>query len=606
MSVEANITIAVIAVAFVLFALDYFSVDHVAIGIIVSLVVTGVLSPAESVEGFSNRATITVAAMFVLGDALIKTGIIESVGPFISKLLSKGYRRSLLIMGTAVGGISAFVNNTPVVATSIPLISDGARNNNRAASKYLIPLSFGAMFGGTCTLIGTSTNLLVDGIARDNGLDGFSMFLFAPLGLVFFAVGLIYLFFFADQLLPEKSQLEDTEDHDVNDYLTEIKVVERLNEYKEGEESQDQALTLGQIFKLDDENIEIKQVWRDDSITKNPKSCFELESNDVLLVKGNLKHIKKILKNDKLKLSQTFSDRKFPEEETKIVEVVILPNSRLENEQINEVNFLESYESRLLGIRQRGKDRFKDLSEVTLKAGDILLLQTNRTGYQKIYKAERKRQAPFLSLSEIGIEQVKKKELSVVGALITAAVLLASFDLVPIMTGALGAIFILVLSRIISMGQAYQAIDWKVIILLGGALSLGKAMSKSGLSEQIAALISENIAGNFGPMAVIAAIYITTSVFTEIMSNNAAAALLAPIAISVAQSLGLDHVPFLLAVTFAGSASFMTPVGYQTNTMVYSAGSYSFSDFTKIGLPLNIIFWIIATLLIPVFYPFSV
>jgi len=604
LTIEAYITIAVIVLAFILFVIDYFSVDHVAIGIMVALAISGVLTPAESIEGFSNRATVTVTAMFVLGDALIKTGIIESVGPFFTRLFSKGYRQSLLIIGSSVGAISAFINNTPVVATSIPIISDAARKTDRSASKYLIPLSYGAIFGGTCTLIGTSTNLLVDGIARDSGLEGFSMFTFAPLGLVFFSVGLIYLFIFSGKILPAKAKLEDAERRSVSDYLTEIKVVERRGEYREGEEREDTALTIGNIFETEEDDIDVKQVLRDDKVREEPTAEFQLEAGDVLLVRGNLEHIKKILKNEKLKLSETFSDRKFPEEETKLIEIVILPNSQLESEKVGDLNFFDSYESRLLAIRQRGKDRFENFRDISLKAGDVLLLQTNRNGYKKIFKAEKKRKAPFLLLSEIGIEKVRKKQLTIVSSLIAAVVLLASFNVVPIMTGALGAIFILVLLRIIKMEQAYKAIDWKVIILLGGALSLGNAMAKTGLSNEVASLINNNVAAQFGPTAVIAALYLTTVVFTEIMSNNAAAALLAPIAISVAQSLQLDPLPFLLAVTFAGSASFITPVGYQTNTMVYSAGSYKFSDFVKMGLPLSIIFWILATVLIPILYPF--
>ncbi|MEQ8624846.1 MAG: SLC13 family permease [Vicingaceae bacterium] len=606
MSVDAIITIFVILVAFVLFATEKLSVDHVAIGIMVTFALTGVLTPTESFEGFANNATLIVAAMFVLGNALIKTGIIESIGPFFTKLMSTNHHRSIFSLTFISGSISAFINNTPVVATFIPVITNAARKTGKQPSKYLIPLSFGAIFGGSCTLIGTSTNLLVDGIAESNGLEGFHMFLFAPLGLIFFLVGITYLVIFSKRLLPERAaSMELVDDSSVKDYLTEIKVIGRLNEYKEGEEKAEESIGINDVFEEKKEGeVIVEQLVRDGKIIRQPELDFKLKENDVLLVRGDLARIKKILNNELLEMSESFGDLKFPEEETKAIEIVIMPNSHLVNRKLENLDFFDRYNARVLAIRHRGKQKINDLGNTILQAGDVLLLQTNNKGFEMLYKAERKRRAPFLSLSESGIDKINSKSLITVGAIIALVIALASLNIVPLVVGAFGGIFLLVLSGIISMENAYKSIDWRVIFLLAGALSLGAAMNKTGLSEQLASLIQSNIAENFGPIAVVSALYLTTSILTEVMSNNAAAALLAPIAISLSHSMGLSPIPFLMAITFAGSASFMTPIGYQTNTMVYSVGNYTFKDFFRIGFPLNLLFWILATILIPVIYPF--
>lgn len=618
MEFEAIVTLIVILISFILFATEKLSVDHIAIGIIVVLGSTGVLTPEESLEGFSNSATLTVAAMFIMSSALIKMGIVESIGPFFTRLIEKSKHLAIFSLTAIVGSISAFVNNTPVVATFIPVVTNASNKAKKSPSKLLIPLSFGAILGGSCTLIGTSTNLLVNGIAKSNGLEGFTMFQFAPLGLVFMVVGIVYLMLFSDRLLPERSaMLNDEEGSAISDYLTEIKVIgnkkviqkDNSEEKKEIRilETQDlkeeDLIAINEVFSSDDNDVTIEKLIRDKKMISDLKPTFLLKTGDILLVRGNLKRIKEILKNEVLEMTEKFGDDIFPNEETKAIEVVITPNSRLLNKRLIDLDYFDRYHARVLAIRQRGKQREVRLEHLKLQAGDVLLLQTNERGHQLIRKAESKRLTPFLSLSESGIEQVNKSKLILVAGVITSIILLATLNLVPLVIGAFAGIFILVLSKTITMEDAYQSVDWKVIFLLAGALSLGVAMNKTGLSSQLAGLIQTHVASNFGPIAVISALYLVTSLLTETMSNNAAAALLAPIAISLSQGMELNPTPFLIAITFAGSASFITPIGYQTNTMVYSVGNYRFNDFIKIGLPLNIIFWILATFLIPFFYP---
>lgn len=597
MGYEAYITIAVIVIAFVMFATEYFSIDVVSLCIMVVLVITGVLSPADGVKGFANPATITVAAMFVLSDALLRTGIVESITPFFVKLIKKSYYLSIFGITTITGSISAFINNTPVVATFIPMVASAAKKSKIPASKLLIPLSFGAIFGGTCTLIGTSTNLLVSGIAVSYGLEPFNMFLMAPLGLVFLAVGVIYLTIFSKKLLPDRSTSSElSEAISLKNYLTEIRVKQDLHE--------DQSLiTIGNLFKKDGMEVYVEKLYRGKETIQDPSVEMKLMEGDHLLVRGEMEKIKNLLKNESLHISSKLGIRNFSEEETKLIEIILLPNSELRNKKLNDTDFFEKYRSKVLAIRHRGKQRLNDLNQVYLRSGDIILLQTNYEGEKLLQASERKRRAPFISLSTSGLKRVDKKKLSIALLTIISVVVLASTGVLDIMSAALGGIAIILFARISSTEDAYNAVDWKVIILLAGALSLGEAMNQSGLSKILADWLVQNVGQTLGPTVLISVLYAITTLLTGVMSNNATAALLAPIAISLSISFGASPIPFLMAIAFAASADFMTPIGYQTNTMVYSAGNYTFKDFLRIGTPLNIIFWIIASFLIPVFYP---
>jgi len=595
MGIDAIITISVILLAIVLFATEYFSVDLVGLSLISILVIGGVITPSEGVKGFANNATVTVAAMFVLSASLIKTGIIEAIAPNLGSLIERGYKRSTAVMMVAVGTVSAFINNTPVVATLIPIISNAAQKVEEAPSKYLMPLSFGAIFGGTCTLIGTSTNLLVSGIAEENGLSPFSLFLMAPFGLVIFGVGLLYMLTIGRRLIPvSMSGVPFSQSYEMANYLTEMEVIP--NSGLAGK-------TIKEAMHRDGLDIDILQIRRDEGLIDKPGRGTVLQENDRLLVRGDIDHIKSVIKREELRVATGLQDTSFSEEEIILLEVVVLNNSVLEGQTLNEFNFSEKYSANVLALRQRGRLKHTELEDISLRAGDMVLLQTNRTGFEQLRRMESERQAPFVSINETAIKGVDKRNLFIVLVTLTTVVLLATINVLSIMIAAIAGIVVLNVLRVINMQEAYEAIDWKVIFLLAGALSLGTAMKKSGVANLMADFLINFIGQNYGPVALVSGLYLLTSVLTEVMSNNASAALLAPIAISVAGTMDVDPMPLLLTITFAGSASFMTPVGYQTNTMIYSAGNYRFSDFLKVGAPLNLIFWILATLLIPVFYP---
>lgn len=558
------------------------------------LVVTGTVEADEAISGFANQATLAVAAMFILSQALIKSNLIDFLSPIMEKLLNKSYLVSIISIAAMVGGISAFINNTPVVATFIPVVNRTTRKLKRSPSKYLIPLSYLAIIGGSCTLIGTSTNLLVSGMASDRGFDDFNMFTMAPVGFCLFIVGLLYIIFVGRYLLPNTG---------IEDLMEEQEATKRfLAEVRIKQKPEEEEMNLNNLF--DNKDIEIKSHKREDQTEEKPDDSKRLKEGDSLLIEGTLKEINKLIKNDYFSLTEDFEDKEFPDEETRMVEIILLPNSEILGSKLTQVDFLNRYNANVIGIRQRGKKQLSDLKEVKLQAGDVLVLLTNKKGYQLLKESQEKQNSPFISVSEQVLSDLNPRKLYITASVILSVILLATFNVLPLVISAFGGVIILNSVGVISMQEAYRSIDWKVIFLLAGSLSLGSAMTSSGLSENISNLLV-NISSDFkSQIFIIAVFYLFTNLLTETMSNNASAALMVPIAFSVSSSLGINILPFLVTIAVAGSASFMTPIGYQTNTMVFSAGKYQFLDFTKVGAPLNLLFLITASILIPYFYPF--
>lgn len=371
MELSFIITSLVILLAIVLFATEAVRVDLVAIGVMVAWIVFGVLEPAESFTGFANSATLTVTAMFILSSALIRAGVIKLLAPMATRLFNKSYSGAILGMSSGVGLLSAFINNTPVVATFIPIVSKAAKKLNLHPYKFLIPLSYGAILGGTCTLIGTSTNLLVAGIAKDKGFDEIGLFTMAPIGLVFLGVGLLYLMFVGKHLLPKESQVKPLKDESqIKKFLTEVKIKELPDEKK--------GISIEELFKEKDLSFEVQELRREDNTIRNPKMDTKLQTGDVMLIKGELDKVKKVVADQHLSIVKSITDKYFPEEETKVVEVIIMPGTHLVDKKLKSISFLKNYHSHLLAIRHRGKRKFNDMENIRLKVGDILLLQTSK------------------------------------------------------------------------------------------------------------------------------------------------------------------------------------------------------------------------------------
>ena len=589
MSLEAVLVLAILAVAAVLFALGRMRIDVVALSVLAALVVLQLVSAREAISGLSNPATVTVAAMFVLSAGLQKTGALLALGRALVRL---GERKLtfLLLMMLGAGVSSAFINNTPVVAVMLPLVLGVAARRRVNASQWLIPLSFASQFGGVCTLIGTSTNLLVSSAAADAGYGAFSLFEFGKLGVILFGAGLLYFLLVGRFLLPERRSQTLSETYELQDFVTELRVIKDSPLIG-------QKLSKASWFK--EHEVRVLKLFRRGRALRSWRTN-PLRQGDVLLVEGDVKRLIDAKEARKLEINPEFrlQDDALKDRDRVLVEALVAPRSKIAGHTLSDLYFKRSYRLVVMAMRRRGETVRQRLDRVRLQDGDALLLQGHPKEIERLRGDE-----DFIVLGEQPDVQFFRGKSPIALGIIAAVVASAAFTPMPIVATAVVGAVAMVLSGCLRIEDAYDAIDWRVIFLLVGILPLGVAMTSTGAAQWIVEH-SLGLVGAFGPLAALAVLYLLTAVLTETMSNNAAAVLLAPIAISTALELGVDPKPMLLAVTFAASTAFATPVGYQTNTMIHNPGGYKYVDFLKVGLPLNLIFWAIAVALIPRIWPF--
>lgn len=578
---DAWLTLAILVAAAALFISERLRVDVIALMVLSALLVLGLVDPDDALAGFSSEATITVAAMFVLSAGLSRSGALLGLGRSLSRIRNPWLMLAIVL--AVVGPVSAFINNTAAVAVFLPLLLAAAVASRRAPSKFLIPLSYVAQMGGVCTLIGTSTNLLVNGIAKQAGQPGFTLFEFSELGVLFLGAGVVYLMIAGPLLLPEREAPALPASDEIGKYVTELRVpggsplVGRM---------------VADLRAMETHRVYVLELIRGDEKHWAPRSTA-IDVDDRLLVQGEWPKLTAFAQTHGLRLDAV------PQGERGVlVEAMVAPNSRLEGRTLGDVALPEQHQSQVIAIYRRGQRVSEQLRSLPLTAGDLVMLSVPDRELPDL-----RRDPALVVVSERNEQRIDWGRALISVGVMASVVGLAASGVMPIVESALLGCIALVLLRCLEPDEAYAAIDWRVVVLLAGVFPLGVAMRDSGLA---AIIVEYTLAplGGFGPVAALAALYLVTALLTEVMSNNAAAVLLTPTALGTAETLGVDAKPLLVAVMFAASTAFATPVGYQTNTMVYSAGGYRFSDFMKIGIPLNLIFFMLAVLLIPRYFPF--
>lgn len=598
---ELYLTVAIIGIGILLFIKDYFTIDTTSILIMALFIVAGVLTPEEGFSGFNHPATLTLGCMFVISAAIFKSGIIDGLSSKIIKIAKINYVLALMVFCFTAAIFSAFINDAAVVAILIPMALLVCRESGINPSRLLIPISFSALFGGTVTLIGTSTNILVSGYAEKSGLEPFGMFEFSLAALCLLAIGLSYIFIFGPIFLPNRETGEEAGlKKEAEKYMAEIKILEGNNDInrtisrsKLVQDYKAQILTIKRgdrrLYEINSETI-----LRQEDLIKiliDPESLAKLKGNTGYFLIGT--------KEEVLKRPQETNDKKEkPREIKKIYEVMIPYGSDLAQKSIQQLNFRTTYSASVLAIKHRKETITQEVSTVVLKEGDMLLLFASEKAVNELTSKKL-----VVSLSEYQSRKINYKK-AIPAVLITVGVVTAAaLNITSILISAMVGSLLIITTTILKPSEAYQAIEWKVIFMMAGVLSMGKALEKTGGSEIISEFIFQNL-GNLDNRITLSLIFLITFLSTNVLSSKAAAALMSPIVISLASAMQVSERPFLIGVMFACSLTFMTPVSYPVNTMVYAPGNYKFNDFVKFGTPLNFVIWIAASFIIPIFFPF--
>ena len=581
---EVVISLILLVTMIVFFITEIVPIEVTALSTAVLMVILGVLPSKEFLNILSNPAPWTIICMFVLSGALVRTGVLDKVGDFISSNTKKSplFVIFLLIVITII--LSAFINNTPVVLVLIPIVLKLANEMKISASKLLIPLSYLAIMGGMLTLIGTSTNLLIDGVAQSYDLEPFGMFEITPIAAVLAIIGVIYLFLFSSILLPERSSMSDIlSGRDSMSFLTEV-VIPR------GSPLIDKISTETNIFNRDGMRV-INILRNDNSLGSNFSDEISFKAGDRIVLRTQMDELISLKESNDLRMVDTLTSK-----QTITVETLVPPGCRIVGRSLGSLRLRRRFGVYALAIHRRNRNLSKQLENVVIKVGDTLLIEGAIEDIQKMAT-----DVDLVILAESNVRAYRRKHAPLVLSAFIGLILFSSLGLAPLFVLAITAVVFVLCSRCIDIEEAYEFIDGKILVLIFSMLAIGRSLELNGLISGLTNVVDPYL--NFLPLFVIIwFLYFLTSVLTETISNNAVAVVITPFAITLASSLGYDPRAFIMVIMIAASASFATPIGYQTNTMVYAAGGYKFTDFIKVGLPLNLIFGIVTSIIITYMY----
>jgi di/tricarboxylate transporter len=583
---QIAIVLGLLVVAMVLFALEFISVDIITLMIISVMVFCGILTVEEALDGFSSEIIVMLAAIFVISGTLQQTGIMDAVGYFIYRV--SGRRGNILLMTLmgAVGGTSAFINNTTTTAAYIPATVRLAKHAKIGAPKLLMPLAFASILGGTCTLIGTSTNVAVSGYIARAGLEPVGLLELSPVGIIALIVGIIYMVLIGQHLLPNGMVKRISEI--LPEYLCEVAVTP--DSHLIGQE-----ISKSDLAKLDFRILSVQRGKKKFHATNR----FKIKDGDILLVQGRAEELLKVKETTgiEIKPELKFSEANFQNGELRIAEAFVTPKSFLIGQTVKTSDFQRRYGVTTLGISRQGHALHQKIGRIKLRAGDLLLIQgqAERMDYLR-------RNADFWMLENWMPKLFKKRKGFISLFLFGAALVIGSLGWFPLSITLLTAAILLILLRCVAIEDVYNFIDWRLLILIGGMTAFGLAMEKSGAAEFVANAIVSWLTP-FGLTAVLAGFILLTILFTQPLSNAAAALVVLPIALKTAQTMGVNERTFAIAIMLAASISLIAPLE-PSCILVYGPGEYRFKDFIKTGAPLTLILAVIVLFLIPVFWPF--
>ena len=586
MAWQAWATVVIIIGAMVVFASEKVRIDLVALVVLGLLLILGIVDMREALSGFSNEATVTVAAMFALSLGIERSGALEPLGDALAKI-KQPWLLTLALM-LAIAPMGAFVKNIALVATFLPLALRVCARSGTSPARVLMPMAYAAQMGGVCTLIGTSSNLLTDTLAQEHGLAPIGVFEFTKLGAILAVVGITYLMVIGRWLLPKQVDAQMPVEHEIGKYVAELRITG---------DSSVRGKTIADVGMGEKYGVYPLELLRGEEQQWSPRSQ-ELTEGDVLLVRGDWEKIEDFRKATKLEHAPEHRYDKDGNDPRVLVELMVAPASQVEGRMVSELDLHWRYDANVLAIHRRGHVLRKSLKSVELTLGDVLLLLVDEDAVARLRSDDR-----FIVLSER--EEKRKTPLKAIMAIaiMVGVVVVSGMHWLPIPAAAIIGAIAMAFAGCYGRKDVYQGIDWKIIILLGAILPLGIAIEKTGLSSTVVAA-SMGLIGDHGPLVALLVVYLITAVLTELMGHNPSVVLMVGIAVSVAHSIGADPRPFVVAVAFAAATSFATPVGYPTNTMVYYAGGYRFMDFMKVGIPMIAIFCALSMFLIPHFWPF--